>query len=217
MAGVYTGLPHNLLDSIETEAGVLLSEFELSTGTLDRSKIIGATTGGIQITDTPTITDFGEDIDNVPGQIMQLQRLTSRTITLASTFVSINETTLDYMIPANQKIETLYGTVTHYRPNDILRMTHFKDIWWVGNYSRYNDFGEDAGWMAIHLKNSLSTGGFALTTSKASKGTVAFTLTAYYDGDQLETRDKMDVPYDVYLKSGRASTTTSSLSLEDVG
>ena len=98
--GKYTAVAKDILNTLQTEAGVLLSKFDPTTGTIEDTDILGATTGGFQFTDTPTITDFGEDIDNVPGQLKQLQRITQRTVTLSSTFASMSEKAVKFVLGA---------------------------------------------------------------------------------------------------------------------
>ena len=61
-------------------------------------------------------------------------------------------------------------------PRADLSQSDFADLWWVGDRA-------DGGFVAIQLKNALSTGGFALTTSKSGKGQVAVTLTGHVSID----------------------------------
>ena len=57
--------------------------------------------------------------------------------------------------------------------------------------------------MAIHMMNSLSTGGFAIQSSDNGKGNFAFTYTAHYSMDAQDT-----VPFEVYVKAGTAESLT---------
>ena len=70
------------------------------------------------------------------------------------------------------------------------------DLWWVGDYSDKTG-ATNGGFMAIHLKNALSTGGFSVKTANKSKGQYAFTYTSHYS---MEKQD--EVPFEVYIKSG---------------
>ena len=177
--GKYTAVAKDILNTLQTEAGVLLSKFDPTTGTIEDTDILGATTGGFQFTDTPTITDFGEDIDNVPGQLKQLQRITQRTVTLSSTFVSMSEKAVKFVMGACDATDISGANpdkkVRQITPRDTLKMDDFaNEIWWVGDYSQYNEpDNTNAGYIAIRLKNALSTGGLAITTTKSSKGTMA--------------------------------------------
>lgn len=62
----YTKIPEDTFKQLQINAAILLSEFTPATGTFEASSQIGATTGGISFTATPTYTDFGDDIDNCP-------------------------------------------------------------------------------------------------------------------------------------------------------
>lgn len=59
----YTKIPETTFQNLQLNAGVLLSEFDPSTATVDNSAIIGATTGGVNFTAVPAFSDYGEDID----------------------------------------------------------------------------------------------------------------------------------------------------------
>ncbi len=203
--GKYTAVAKDILSTLQTEAGVLLSKFDPTTGTIKDSDILGATTGGFQFTDAPTITDFGEDIDNVPGQLKQLQRITQRTVTLSSTFASMSEKAVKFVMGACN-VTDVHGadpekTVRQITPRDTLEMSDFaNEVWWVGDYSQYNEpDNANAGYIAIRLRNALSTGGLAITTSKGSKGTMAFTITGYYNAGDIQ-----EMPYEIYIKEGVA-------------
>lgn len=205
--GKYTAVAKDILSTLQTEAGVLLSSFDPTTGTIKDTDIIGATTGGFQFTDTPTITDFGEDIDNVPGQLKQLQRITQRTVTLSSTFASMSEKAVKFVMGACDTTD-VHGSdpekaVRQITPRDTLQMSDFaNEIWWVGDYSQYNEpDNANAGYIAIRLKNALSTGGLAITTSKGSKGTMAFTITGYYNAGDIK-----EMPYNIYIKEGNVAS-----------
>lgn len=69
-------------------------------------------------------------------------------------------------------------------------------LWFVGDFSDVND-GSDAGYMACHLKDVLSTGGFSMTTQDMEKGKFAFEYTAHY---KMATPE--DVPFEIYVHAG---------------
>ena len=55
----FTKIPTNTFETIQINAGVLLSEFDPTSPTVTDAKILGATTGGITFTATPTYSDYG--------------------------------------------------------------------------------------------------------------------------------------------------------------
>lgn len=204
--GKYTVVAKDILNTLQTEAGVLLSKFDPTTGSIEDTDILGATTGGFKFTDTPTITDFGEDIDNVPGQLKQLQRITQRTVTLSSTFASMSEKAVKFVMGACDATDRSGANpdkkVRQITPRDTLQMDDFaNEIWWVGDYSQYNEpDNKNAGYIAIRLTNALSTGGLAITTTKNNKGTMAFTITGYYNATNVKV-----MPYEIYIKEGNVA------------
>jgi hypothetical protein len=189
----FTQIPASTFEELQLNAGVLLSEFDPSTGAMDRANILGATTGGVSFTDAPSYTDLGEDIDNCPRNTKELKRVDTREITMSGTYVTVN-TAIAKSLVAAADLDS--GDTTKITPRDILKDSDFEDIWWVGDYSNVNT-GENAGFIAIKLVNALSTGGFSLTSGNRAKGQFGFTYTAHYS---MEDPDA--VPYEMYVKQG---------------
>ena len=71
MAQKFTQVPTDTFEKLQLTAGILVDDFAPATGTI--GNILGATTGGINFTTNPEFTDFGEDIDNVPNNTMELK------------------------------------------------------------------------------------------------------------------------------------------------
>ncbi len=65
----YTKIPADTFRKLQMNAAILLSDFKPSDGSFDAQDQIGATSGGINFTATPTDSDLGEDIDNCPKNI----------------------------------------------------------------------------------------------------------------------------------------------------
>ena len=66
----FTKVPSDTFEKIQINAGVILSEFTPATGTFEAAKQIGATTGGITFAVTHSFTDLGDDIDNMPNNVL---------------------------------------------------------------------------------------------------------------------------------------------------
>lgn len=193
----FTKIPDSTFQNIQLNAGVLLSSFTPGTAAINLEDIIGATTGGFAFSDTPTFTDFGEDIDNCPRNMMELKKLDIHEVTASGTFVTVSPA-LAKMLIGTADIDDSDQTKVTPR-NDVL-LTDFTDLWWVGDYSEYN--GEtNGGFVAIHMMNVLSTGGFQLQSANRGKGQFAFTFTAHYSMEAQDT-----VPYEVYIKAGTAES-----------
>lgn len=184
MSRIATQLPENFADQIALNAGVLLSTFDTESWTVTRSNIIGATSGGINFTDTPEYTDFGEDIDNCPKNTKELKQITSREIKVSGTFVTADGTM------AKRLIGGADGTALTLTPRDTLDDSKdFETLWLVVDYG-------SNGAIAIEMSNALSTAGFAIQTTDKAKATFAFEFTAHYSLDDPDT-----VPYKIYMKS----------------
>lgn len=186
----YSQTPTDAFKSIVPGAGVLMTEFDPAVGTVDRSKIVGLTNGGINFQDNIAYKDYAEGIDNIPRNTKQFKRIdnSQRTITVGGTFKSANKALVQKLIAASTLSN---NTIT---PKAALELTDFYDLWVVMDYSDVNT-GADAGNMAIKMKDVLHTGGFKIQTQNEDLADFAFEFMAHYDIDALDT-----VPYEVYVR-----------------
>ena len=190
----YTKIPETAFQNLQLNAGVLLSNFNPESATVANESIIGATTGGVNFTATPTFSDYGEDIDNCPKNMMELKKLDSWEISMSGTYVTVDGNAVKSLVGA---ADVSGNKIT---PRNDLKLTDFTDVWWVGDYSDQN--GEtNGGFVAIHMMNAMSTGGFAIQSSDNGKGNFAFTYTAHYSMSAQDT-----VPFEVYVKAGTAES-----------
>lgn len=196
----YTQIPQTAFQNIQLNAGILVDSFVPATGTIGR--LIGATTGGVNFTDTPEFADFGEDIDNCPKNTKELKKLTSHEAKMSGTFVTLDAATV-HLLAGAADVDEL--DATHIVPRNDLELTDFKDVWWVGDYSDENN-GDNAGYVAIHLINALNTGGFQIQSTDKAKGQFAFEFTGHYSMNAQNT-----VPYEIYIKQGGEEVTPSVL------
>ena len=190
----YTKIPETTFKNLQLNAGVLLSTFNPESATVANESIIGATTGGVNFTATPTFSDYGEDIDNCPKNMKELKKLDAWEISLSGTYVTVDANAVKALVGA---ADVSGNKIT---PRNDLKLTDFTDVWWVGDYSDQN--GEtNGGYVAVHMMNALSTGGFAIKSSDNGKGNFAFTYTAHYSMSAQDT-----VPFEVYVKAGTAES-----------
>ncbi len=191
----YSQMPQDMFKHIQMNAGILAKSFTPTSGEVTKSDIIGATSGGINFTATPSFTDFGEDIDNCPNNMKELKKLDSWEAKASGTFISVTVDAAGSLVGA---ADVAGDKVT---PRNDLADDDFEDLWIIGDYSEINEDGSTgkAGFIAIHMLNSLSTGGFQIQTSKKAKGQFAFEYTAHYS---MEDPDK--VPFELYVKQGTA-------------
>ena len=189
----FTKIPSDAFQKLQINAGILTTDFTPATGTIGESGQIGATTGGVNFTATPTYSDFGEDIDNCPKNMKELKKLDSWEVKMTGTFVNA-DTAIAKRLCGAADIGT--PDTTKVTPRNDLKDADFADIWLVGDYSDKN--GEtNGGFIAIKLLNALSTGGFQLKTADKAKGQFAFEFTGHYSMSAQDT-----VPFEIYIKAG---------------
>ncbi|MCR0429230.1 hypothetical protein MKC53_04375 [[Clostridium] innocuum] len=188
----FTKIPETAFDEIQLNAGVLLKEFTPESAECDG--IVAATSGGISFEATPTYTDFGEDIDNCPKNMKELKKLESWEVKMSGDFVTVTADSAKLLAGAADASKS--GSVDKITPRNDVTDADFTDLWLVGDYSSKNGEGK-GGFVAIHMLNSLSTGGFKLQTSDKSKGKMTFEFTGHYSMAE-QTR----VPFEIFIKAG---------------
>lgn len=189
----FAKIPETAFQEIQLNAGVILNSFNVDSVPAEADllkSIVGATSGGVNFTATPTYTDFGEDIDNCPKNTMEMKKLDTYDIKLSGTYVTINATNVKSLIAA---ADVDGNKIT---PRADLSTGDFKELWWVGDYSDKNN-ETNGGMIAIHMMNTLSTGGFSIKSSDKAKGTFAFEYAAHYSITDPDT-----VPFEVYVVAG---------------
>jgi hypothetical protein len=193
----FTKIPSDAFQKLQINAGILTTDFTPSTGEIGAAGQIGATTGGVNFTATPTFTDFGEDIDNCPKNMKEFKRQDMVEAKMSGTFINADTKTAKLLCGA---ADIDASDTTKVVPRTDLKDSDFTDIWLVGDYSDKNG-AKNGGFIAIHMLNALSTGGFQLKTADKAKGQFAFEFTAHYS---LAEQDK--VPYEIYIKAGTEET-----------
>lgn len=186
--GTYTVIPQATFNELQLDAGILLVDFNPATPTVTDANIITATTGGINPQCVPTYSDFFEDVDNAPNNTKEGKHLDGWEASLGFTAINITEKTLKMSLGACGVTAS-----THQIKPDAPGMVNpdrFSDIWWVGDLS-------DGGFAAVKLKNSLSTSGLSLQTTKNGKGQLAVTLTGH---TSINAQDEM--PMEFYVING---------------
>lgn len=164
--GRFTKIPENTFDALQLDAGILLNKFDPENPDVQDEDIITATTGGINPTCVPTYSDFGEDVDNVPNNMMEFKHLDGWDCKIATTGLG---TSVELIHMALGAADIDGNKVT---PRRDIKLTDFKDLWWVGDKA-------NGGFVAIRLMNALSTGGFSLQTTKNGKGQVSIEITGH--------------------------------------
>ena len=187
----YTQIPTTTFQELQINAGVIASAFTPGTGSLTASNILGATTGGITVTCVPTFADMGDDIDNCPKNTKELKKITEYEVKASGTFVTISAAAAKKLIGA-ATIDSDKITPSM----DLDSTNDFGDIWIIGDYSDKNG-STNGGFVACHILNALSTGGFSLVTADQEKGKFAFEFTGHVSINAQGT-----VPFELYVHAG---------------
>lgn len=192
----FTQIPQDTFKKLVLNAGVLLSAFNPATAEYDNDDIIGATSDDVTFVATPSYSDFGADINNCPKNTKELKRLDGWDVKLSGVWASMDATNAKSMVGAADEAG---GKIT---PRNDIADTDFKDIWLVADYSDKNGT-TNGGYMAIHMMNGLSTGGFQLKTGDRSKGKSTFEIAGHYSITAQDTP-----PFEIYVKAGEAESAT---------
>ena len=170
---------------IQLEAGLILNQFDPNGETdVEDSAIVCATTGGININCKPTFTDYGSDIDNVPDNMLEFKEIDGWDCSLGFTALNASTAVIKMALCA---ADVEGNKIT---PRNDLTEADAKDVWWVGERA-------DGGFVACCLKNSLSTDGLSLKTTKKGKGQLSCTLTGHVS---IKAQDV--VPMEFYVQEG---------------
>lgn len=220
--GRYTTLPTNTFDALQLDAGVILTNFDIedaaegNTGFTD-ADILCATTGGVNPSCVPTYSDFAEDVDNAPMNVKEFKHLDSWECKLSTTALGTSPELIQMQLGAADIVDG-----TKIVPRRSLAQTDFSDLWWVGDKA-------NGGFVAIHIKNALSTGGFSIQTTKNGKGTLGLEITAHVsldnqdevpmifysiDGDEVIEPDVVLNRASATVKEGRTTKLTATTTPE---
>lgn len=170
--GRYTVMPENTFDGLQMDAGAILTHFDIEAAAAGQlgftdADILCATTGGINPTCVPTYSDMFEDVDNAPTNVMEGKHLDGWEVKMTTTALGTTPELIRMQLGAADIVNG-----TKIVPRMDLKQTDFKDLWWVGDKA-------NGGFIAIQIKNALSTGGFAIQTTKNGKGTLALEITGH--------------------------------------
>lgn len=181
--GKFTVIPQDTFEGLQLDAGVVLKNFDPeNVAPPADADIVCATTGGINISCVSTLSDLGEDVDNCPPGMKELQHLDSWECKMSFTAIDTSPEVIKLSLGAADIGTTNTSMIV---PRRDLKQTDFTDLWWAGDRS-------DGGCVAIQLKNALSTGGFTLQTTKNGKGQVSVELTGHVS---IEAQDVMPMVF----------------------
>lgn len=167
--GKYTVIPESTFDELQMDAGIILTNFDIEKAAAGQlgftdADILCATTGGVNPTCKPTYSDFFSDVDNAPNNMMEGKHLDGWDCGLSTTALGTSPELIRMQLGAADIVDG-----TKIVPRRDLKQSDFRDVWWVGDKA-------NGGFVAIQLKNALSTEGFSIQTTKNGKGTLGLTM-----------------------------------------
>lgn len=174
MARRYYEIKQDTFEGLVTESGLLLKNLDLvaveagEAGFTDED-IICATTGGISINDTTEWQDLGEDVDNCPVNMKEFKVMTGRSASISTSALSMTPESLRLALGAADISEDGKMVVPR---TSLDQNKDFQTIYWVSDKA-------NGGAVVAVLTNALSTGGMTVQTGKATKATLALTLTGH--------------------------------------
>lgn len=182
----FTKINPNTLNELTLNVFMLVSTFNPATFDatqgIEGSTIIASTTGGVTFKDTPTYTDFGDDIDNCPKNCMELKHKEDGTVELSGNFVTLNKDMVARLMGAADVSSNKVSARTDLKSSDFIN-----ELWGLADYG-------NGGLIAIEMKRVLNTSGFSMQTTDKAKGQFAFTFTCHKSINNLA-----DPPYEVYI------------------
>jgi len=198
-----TALTAATFNNLGFDAGILLKNFDYSSATdagdlatlvaaakAAGTTLLGATKGGLNISDVPTY--FSPDIDGMRGPIKSARYITDRLIKASGTLVELRSTTLKDIIAAADAATV--GDITTITPRaDLEDDDYIDNLVWIG------DVPGDGGLVLVEFDNALNTNGLTITIPKSDNATFPFEFTAHQeDPDGV-------VPYRILLFAGVSS------------
>ena len=185
--GRFTVIANDAFDALQVDAGVILTNFDPTNPyvTPANEDILATTTGGVNPTCVPTYSDYGEDVDNVPNNMMEFKHLDSWEAKMSFSSIKFNAANTKWALGAADT-QLLSNGVTVVKPRRNVALSDFKDIWWVGDKA-------NGGAYAINLKNALSTGGLNIQSTKNGKGTNQIEVTGH-----VSINNQNEMPMTIY-------------------
>lgn len=187
--GKYSVIPAQTYDELILGEGVLAYDFDPASGTLDPLDIIAATSSSNIFKATPLYTDMGDKLTNCPKNTLELKRLDGWNATISGKACTASSKWVKTFVGASEADSDGVATVYPSKIKD----ESFCDIWLIADYSSVNT-GEDAGFIAIRLKNALSDGG-KLILSPNQRGVFDYSFRAHQSITQPG-----EPPFEVYLR-----------------
>lgn len=183
--GKFNIISADAFDTLQLDAGVLLTRFDPANPVRPSSDdIIATTTGGITINCKANMSDLAEDVDNAPNGVKEYMHLDGWDCNMSFTNLKLNAANTKWSLGAADITEgNGYKKIS---PRRTLSQADFNDIWWVGDKA-------NGGAYAVKLENAISSEGISIKSTKNGKGQNTQTISGH---PSVATPDK--VPMEFY-------------------
>lgn len=167
----FTVISADAFDTLQLDAGVVLTAFDPANPTTpENDAILATTTGGINIVCQPTYSDLAEDVDNAPNGMKEFMHLDSWDCNIGFTSLKFNAANTKWALGAADVEQKTGYTIV--KPRRDLSQSDFSDIYWAGNMA-------NGGIAAVKLMNAISSAGLNIQTTKNGKGQSQQTITGH--------------------------------------
>lgn len=169
----------------DTESNVLGDYNSLMNATY--ANILGATSGGIAVSVVPqyyTLSVRGRSALHDLGMVHSYQ------LSISGSLVSSNPSIVRLLLGGGDLssiADTEDNETSYYRVQLKTGETSLpKNIWWIGDYG-VETGDSNGGYIAIHMRNIMSTGGFQLQTEGKKLGQFNFQFQAWYSASDINS------------------------------
>lgn len=160
-------------DALEVEAAMIATVFDPDNPwrPLLNDEILGTTTGDVSINYSIDTQDYGADVNGFPNNVMEMKRKTGETASISFNSITFNAQNTKWALGAAD-ISYRSNGVKVVKPRKNINLSDFEDLYAYCEKA-------DGGMYVVLLRNALSTGGLAITTSKNNKGQMQQTITGH--------------------------------------
>ena len=166
-----------------------------------RTYFMGATKGGINITDVPEF--FVPELDGMRMPVKGARHITTREIKAAMTLVELTSDNIASAI-GSATVSTAGSIATIAPKADVEDADYINHLIWIGDKP-------GSGLVVVDIYNCYNTSGFNMQTTDKDNTTLSVEYTAHTSDPTSE-----DVPYRIYLYQDAASTVAPALSVYSV-
>lgn len=191
MSKVLNGFSADTPQNLQLDAGVFLKNVDLESATtdallrtaleaamIDKTKKIGATSGGGSFSVTPEFMNIAENLDGARMKIKGLMRITNVEVMLTTTIKEITKDNLALSMAATT-VSVQNGSLL--KPRFNLELTDYlENIVWVGTMTGSDNL------LVIVMENVLNTSGMTISFEDKGTGSIEVQFEPFVDLADME-------------------------------